>query len=345
MNFNYLLPLFLCLPVLAEVIVAKPNVSYKNETVVWYPSTKHITFGEEKLSREEQLLLQIFLDELNFTPGKIDGSVGKFTKEAAYSYYTSIGIPEEKSLHVAIEHAFERKNIPYTEAIVPKSAKDFINHSLPYKYSQLAKTKRVSYRSYGEYMAERYHTSEKFLKTLNGKSTINNLTTGKKIKVPNVAPFYIEDLEYKQYKSLEELEMNYAVIDTKVNTLKVFSKIGADQPDKLIAFFPITPGRKDQIKYGEWKIKNSYVFPTWRYDPKVLSGTGRSKTGINVPPGPNNPVGVMWNGLTAKSVGIHGTNDPDSIGRATSSGCIRMANWDVVRIPKFLRPGCRVMIQ
>jgi lipoprotein-anchoring transpeptidase ErfK/SrfK len=58
-----------------------------------------------------------------------------------------------------------------------------------------------------------------------------------------------------------------------------------------------------------------------------------------LPPGPRNPVGVMWIALNKKGIGIHGTNDPGSIGHAASHGCIRLANWDVVRLATKIKPG------
>ncbi|HCI92543.1 MAG TPA: murein L,D-transpeptidase, partial [Verrucomicrobiales bacterium] len=61
--------------------------------------------------------------------------------------------------------------------------------------------------------------------------------------------------------------------------------------------------------------------------------------------GPNNPVGVIWNGLSKSGIGIHGTNNPRTIGRAQSAGCIRLSNWDSVRFPNFARPGAIVEIR
>jgi hypothetical protein len=61
-------------------------------------------------------------------------------------------------------------------------------------------------------------------------------------------------------------------------------------------------------------------------------------------PGPRNPVGVMWIALNKKGIGIHGTDDPASIGHAASHGCIRLANWDVVRLATKIKPGDNVSI-
>jgi len=63
-----------------------------------------------------------------------------------------------------------------------------------------------------------------------------------------------------------------------------------------------------------------------------------------LPAGPRNPVGVMWISLNKKGIGIHGTNNPGSIGRAESHGCIRLANWDVVRLATKIKTGDKVSI-
>ena len=54
-----------------------------------------------------------------------------------------------------------------------------------------------------------------------------------------------------------------------------------------------------------------------------------SHNGRMVAPGPKNPVGSRWMGLSAKGYGIHGTNEPNSIGKAASHGCIRMGKADI----------------
>ena len=69
----------------------------------------------------------------------------------------------------------------------------------------------------------------------------------------------------------------------------------------------------------------------------------RKKTGLDLKAGPNSPVGIVWCPL-GNGFGIHGTNNPDSIGRATSSGCVRLANWDAVRLAAMVRKGTKVMI-
>ena len=65
---------------------------------------------------------------------------------------------------------------------------------------------------------------------------------------------------------------------------------------------------------------------------------------INKAPNPGGPFGTMWMSLSKKHYGIHGTNDPSSIGKAVSRGCIRMHNADVEELARKIPIGTRVVI-
>ncbi|EGW37592.1 L,D-transpeptidase [Desulfosporosinus sp. OT] len=66
---------------------------------------------------------------------------------------------------------------------------------------------------------------------------------------------------------------------------------------------------------------------------------------INKAPNPGGPFGVMWMGLSKPHYGIHGTNDPQSIGKQVSKGCVRMFNSDVIELSKIVPIGVRVTIR
>ncbi len=55
-------------------------------------------------------------------------------------------------------------------------------------------------------------------------------------------------------------------------------------------------------------------------------------------------MGVVWIALNNKGIGLHGTSDPDSIGRSASHGCVRLANWDVIRLAEKIKAGVPVAI-
>ena len=66
---------------------------------------------------------------------------------------------------------------------------------------------------------------------------------------------------------------------------------------------------------------------------------------VNREPNPGGPYGVMWLTLSRAGYGIHGTNDPSSIGKAVSLGCIRMYNHDVLELAALVPNGTKVIIQ
>jgi lipoprotein-anchoring transpeptidase ErfK/SrfK len=81
---------------------------------------------------------------------------------------------------------------------------------------------------------------------------------------------------------------------------------------------------------GSYRIVNRIAHPTWYAH------------GNPVAPGPRNPLGTRWIGLSKSGYGIHGTNEPGSIGKAVSHGCIRMRNQDVEELFGLVEPGLTV---
>lgn len=316
-----------------------------------------------KPSGDDALRLQIFLDEAMFGPGVLDGKPGRFTELAVQSWNEVNGHPLDDWTTV-VEAAREAVPTPLAVAVVPDFVKDWVNPDLPTKYHKQAKVKRMSYRSNGEFMAERYHCDETYLATLNGAKKIDNLQPRQSIIVPNVQPFCIEAITGTAYKTDEALSQRHAVVDTKINQVRIFeaapaalviAEPGSDPEDVstprpnrgLIASFPITPGEKRFIKFGTWEVRNEVEFPIWRYDQQLLDTGKRSSDSesLEIPPGPNNPVGIFWAGLSKPGIGLHGTPTPETIGRARSHGCIRLANWDAIRLPNLIRPGTTVEIR
>ena len=314
-----------------------------------------------KPTGDDALRLQIFLDQANFGPGVIDAKPGHFTELAVYSWNEVNGFPVED--WVAVNTA-ARKAVPnpLAVAVVPDVVKEWLDPDLPTKPSLQVKMKRMSYRSVCEFMAERYHCSEDYLIAVNGKKKMENLKARDSIMVPNITPFEVEKLAEIRHEADPALSQRHVVVDTKINQVRIFEAMpaalvvaepGADAPTHivtranrgLIASFPITPGQPKFIKYGTWELRGMIELPYWRYDQQLLDTGKRSKDSLNIPPGPNSPVGVIWNGLSKPGIGLHGTANPETIGRARSHGCIRLANWDAIRLPNFIRPGATVEIR
>jgi lipoprotein-anchoring transpeptidase ErfK/SrfK len=83
--------------------------------------------------------------------------------------------------------------------------------------------------------------------------------------------------------------------------------------------------------------------PTFRYNPKLFWDADPTHSKAVIPAGPNNPVGLVWIDLSKEHYGIHGTPEPSVIGRAQSHGCVRMTNWDALKLAGLVKPGTRVV--
>jgi lipoprotein-anchoring transpeptidase ErfK/SrfK len=308
-------------------------------------------------SRENAVRLQIFLDQAGFGPGVIDGKPGRFTMLAVNAWNESRGHPEN-DLGPVMAAARRDVRRPFAMAVLPESAREWVNPNLSRKRSEQARAKRMAYRSYGEFLSERFHTDVDFLIELNDASRVYGLRPGGSLVVPHVNPFRIETLSGKRFDPEEVLNSRHMVIDTKVNQVRIFeatpTALAVTDPDApvaieanraLVASFPITAGQPQFIRYGTWEMKNAVPFPYWRYDQTFLDTGRRSDEALNIPPGPNSPVGVIWMGLSVSGIGVHGTDSPETIGRSRSAGCIRMSNWNAARLPDFIRPGATVEIR
>jgi lipoprotein-anchoring transpeptidase ErfK/SrfK len=324
-----------------------------------------------KADIEAATRLQIFLGRSNFSPGKIDGRYNDLTRKALASYRASSG--EQPQIRPARPNAKSNAAPDITGLDLASVDPVFIPYTvteanlqnigpLPKKPAQQAKLKFLPYHDPADAIAEKFHSDIHFLEQLNpGK--LKTIKAGDQLMVPNVEPFELasvkgikpgseissqaanetEDQPDAQAETSGEnrgATANVAIkIDTKANTLEVH------EGEKLIAAYPVTVGStRTASPIGEWKVRRITKMPTFRYDKEMLKHGQRSGNFYLLPPGPRNPIGVMWIALNKKGIGIHGTNEPGSIGRAASHGCIRLANWDVVRLATKIKPGDNVSI-
>jgi lipoprotein-anchoring transpeptidase ErfK/SrfK len=300
---------------------------------------------------EQATRLQVFLDNSNFGPGKIDGKGGEFTKKAAVLFKRSQGLPDLATLDTktpidAIGLDLSDTDPVFTTYIVTKEDVESVG-DVPSDPVAQAKLKRLPYRSIAEAIAEKFHCDLDFLKELN-PGTAERLKEGDQVTVPNVKPFELSAIPDSQEgvgggKELEgecitdqtkngELAKNEepplsVYVSTKEEILEVYAG------GKRIAAFPVTVGSAETVSpIGRWTVKAISKLPNFRYDLKMLQEGKRSSNFHVLPPGANNPAGVVWIALNKEGIGIHGTNDPDSIGRSASHGCIRLPigmpqNW------------------
>ena len=364
--------------------------------------------------RDEVVRLQIYLDEQNFSPGKIDGRYGGFTAKSWQRYQQSQG--------VAPTDQFDAKTSPLA-SIDPIFVTYTVNKddlaaigTIPHELAEQAKNKVLPYTSMAEMIGERYHVGVDFLRQLNASKNLDQLREGDTVKVPNVVPPFnlAQVIALKEYTAerakIIKAEKSGAASREKDkpaapppaempgptvavsaspppasaiptptaaapppdaspaaaadNNRPVLRAVPADAKqlvfhvstkddylevrdgDRLVACFPITPGSTSiPTPIGEWHVVAKTLLPEFRWDKSVLMTGKRSSTFFQLPPGPNNPVGITWIALDKPGIGMHGTAEPDTIGRSASHGCIRLSNWDAFKVYGMVAPGTKVIIE
>jgi len=312
--------------------------------------------------------LQVFLDRANFSPGVINGRYSELTWKALTLYRQSRG-------EAAPPSAAKRDAAPDVSGIDlasvgPAFAPYGVTESdlqtiglVPTTPAAQAKVKFLPYRDAAEAIAEKFHCDARFLEELNPGKT-KTIKPGDQLMVPNVEPFDlggVKDIKPGSESAAandlpdenptgpekppptqppEPADAPISVrVDTKTNMLGVF------EADRLVAAYPVTIGSAQNASpIGEWKVSRIAKLPRFRYDKEMLKHGQRSGNFYLLPPGPNSPVGVIWIALNKKGIGLHGTAEPETIGRAISHGCVRLANWDAVRLAQKIKPGVPVSI-
>jgi len=293
---------------------------------------------------------QVLLSTAGFSTSVIDGKDGMVFKKAVRGFQEARGLPVSGKLDGATRAALLQGARPSTVTVKLTGADishDYV-YPFPKKPEEQAKLERMSYRNMIEEVAERYHTTPRTLIALNGPTALIGI--GQTLRLPNVIP------TARDYSSVvgdnaaifAKLNVDSAqpagdhiVVDKSEGVLKVM-----DKADKLVAQFPVTMGSaKDPLPLGTWKATTYAFMPPFHYQPDLFWDVADTKEEQRLAPGPNGPVGVAWLDLTKEHYGIHGTPEPSTIGRAESHGCIRMTNWDVLRLSQILKPGFKAVFQ
>jgi lipoprotein-anchoring transpeptidase ErfK/SrfK len=294
---------------------------------------------------------QVILSKLGFSSGLLDAHDSAGFKSAVRGFQESRGLSQTGRLDQPTLAALTQfrgwrptKQVKLTEGML---AGPFID-PIPKNYADQAKLDGLYYRSPLEKLAEMFHTSPQMLVALNGRDT--PLKAGQEIVVPNALPtsraYDIDNDAWKKtiaYLNVDakQPEADHIVVSERQGVLKVY-----DKANRLVAQFPATMGSAEfPLPIGEWTIKGNAYNPDWKFNPKLIAGSKPSDTVQIVPPGPNNPVGVVWMDLSKPHYGIHGTPEPQNIGKTESNGCIRLTNWDAARLALMVKPGTKAIFR
>ena len=296
---------------------------------------------------------QVLLDTAGFPAGVIDGKKGISLTQAIKGFQEAKGLRVNGQLDGPTRQALLEQNRPSTRMI--RLGEEDVSgpfvYPFPKKYEDQAKLKFLGYRNMLEKVAERYHTTPATIVALNGPDKL--IGPGQTLKLPNVVP---QSTDYsgandKQSQLLKMLNVegnvpqgDFVVVDKSDGTLKVYKGSPPAKGEKpagaLLAQFPVTTGSgHDPLPLGTWKTTTYSFLPPFNFQPDLFWDVSDDKAEQKLAPGPNGPVGVAWLDLTKEHYGIHGTPEPQTIGKTQSHGCLRMTNWDVLRLSQMMKPG------
>jgi lipoprotein-anchoring transpeptidase ErfK/SrfK len=277
------------------------------------------------------LKTQVYLDRATFSVGALDGRWGKNTGIALWWYQRSRGLNATGAVDEATFRSLASEAAGAPAVVGHQLTEDDVKGpfvTIPEDVYDKEKLSCLCYESLSEKLAERFHTTTEFLELLNSGRKLSDLKAGDSVNVPNV----------RQAVTQDRPDIARVVISIAGSTFNAFDSAG-----NLLLHAPTTLGSKYDPSPNETvSVKKVVHDPHFHYQPTLFHEVPDSDPEANLNPGPNSPVGVVWIALSKPHFGIHGTADPDSIGYASSHGCVRLTNWDAKEVGHRISPNVQV---
>jgi lipoprotein-anchoring transpeptidase ErfK/SrfK len=334
--------------------------------------------GEAGAEPSEVLLLRVFLANEGFSTGPIKDTPDETFGRILNLYQTArAGLPDQAAVvgraREAVPHPiavytlkpgdFRFIATPRAEAAPPKGAAGEENKPPPAKppaplsYDEMLLEGFLAYRSPWEFVAERFQCDEAFLRKMN-PGLGPHPPAGTAFRVPNVPPFAVELVPPRSTQPAADPAVPVTA------TIQDLSVLEIRRAGELVAAMPVARSRPGLKARGQWKILDALPRPRLQtiQEPRVQrveqplpfyrnpNPTPTPRPAVlarpqTLPPGPNNPAGVLWINLARSGeseplpFGLHGCAFPSTMASREGLGGFRMANWDILRAASLLPEG------
>ncbi len=270
---------------------------------------------------------EALLARAHASPGVIDGRAGSNLAHAVSLYEAMSGQTDtDGRLTAAVWSQLTAGSPAPVAGLYTETAQDVAGPFYPdvgEDFVALSRLPAPGYSEPAEAIAARFQMSEALLKALNPGADFSKAGQVLVVATPN--PAALPDVDHIE-------------VDKGKAEVRAYDASGA-----LIAGFPATVGSVERPSpSGIRKVVAVTFDPIYHYDPAKLHWGPRDAGKLTIRPGPNNPVGLVWIGLNAPGYGLHGSPEPDRIGKTGSHGCVRLTNWDAALLAHAVRPGVQV---
>jgi lipoprotein-anchoring transpeptidase ErfK/SrfK len=269
---------------------------------------------------------EVLLARDQASPGEVDGLAGSNLSRAVKAYEQMNGQPMDGQLSPALWTRLNTPGQAPVAALYTLTAQDVAGPFYPDVGENMvaaAKLATPGYARPSEMLGERFHMSEKLLQALNPGADMTKAGTVLVVTQPLVPAL---------------AKVDHLQVDKAAASVRAYA---ADAT--LVASFPATVGSTDRPSpSGVHKVQGVSFNPIYTYDPSKLTFGPKKHGKFDIQAGPNNPVGLVYIALNAPGYGIHGTPNPDTIGKTASHGCVRLTNWDALLLAHAVKPGVMV---
>ncbi len=280
---------------------------------------------------QDILEAQLALERQGISSGSLDGRMGPQTHAALRAFQQKEKLPATGELDAETKLRLTLAAPTLGSWIV---ASNDLARLQPLGKTWLAKSLQTTldYETILELVAEKCHAHPNLIRSLNPGMDWTNVPAGTILQVPDLT------------EATARAKAAFVRISLSNKILEAF-----DAGTNLLMHFPCSIAQRvEKRPVGELQVAVIAPNPNYTFDPDLFPESPEAKqlkAKLLLPPGPNNPVGTVWIGLDKTGYGIHGTPNPELVGRTESHGCFRLSNWNAELLLKLTWMGMPVYVE